>query len=454
MTVITKKVPSPIYHVPVAEDESRLRKFICASDETPLILAPRRFPAIPCPPNNTDTSIAILTSVGFRQLEAHQYLESINKLKPDIAIGFADLVYGQPPGVKRRGKMVDRTHAYTQDALETLYGNSVPAEQKSKTAYFAPVLPLDNAQQSIYLDDLQDEFHSRISGLALYESASLSYIPESLGDLPRLLLSQPGGPHDLLRDISLGADILTLPFVGECSDAGIALDFTFPAPSNTQASVPKVLGLDLGSSDHAKDTSTLSEGCECYACRNHHRAYFNHLLNAKEMAAWALLQMHNYHTMDLFFAGVRNSIQQGTFEEDAKSFNRAYVSQLPDRTGEGPRYVHFSFLIRSDFTDSPSGCAAINFRPVPTSAVRVYTADLMMFHKNSLSHNRLLRRRIPMRVDSSTTALLRRFDAACNFLYDYKKCSLRYSWPTANILVHSLLCSEAGPGPPRLFLDT
>ena len=146
--------------------------------------------------------------------------------------------------------------------------------------------------------------------------------------------------------------------------------------------------------------------------------------------------------------------QQGTFEEDVKSFNRAYVSQLPDRTGEGPRYVNSSFLIIFNFTDSPSGCAAINFRPVPISADRVYTADLMMFHKNSPSHNRLLRRRIPMRVDSSITALLKRFDGACNFLYDYKKCSLRYLWPIANILVHSLFCSIAGPGPPRLFLDT
>lgn len=241
--------------------------------------------------------------------------------------------------------MVDRTHAFTQDALERLYGKSVPAEQKPATAYFAPVLPLDNAQQSLYLDDLQNEFHSRVSGLALYESASLAQIPESLGDLPRLLLSQPGSPHDLLRDVSLGGDLMTLPFVGECSDAGIALDFTFPAPANANVhaevsgSQPRPLGFDLWSPDTAKDVSALSEGCECYACRKHHRAYFNHLLNAKEMAAWALLQMHNYHVMDLFFAGVRESILRETFEEDVLSFTRIYASELPQRTGEGPRYV-------------------------------------------------------------------------------------------------------------------
>lgn len=234
--------------------------------------------------------------------------------------------------------MVDRTHAYTRDALEHLYGESVADESRSKTKYFAPVLPLDNTQQTLYLDDLEGEFRDRMAGLALYESASLGYIPESLGNLPRLLLSEPSSPHDVLREISLGADLLTVPFLQGCSDAGIALDFAFPVPPAVQAhGKPRPLGLDLWSSEHAKDVSPLIEGCECYACRNHHRAYLNHLLRAKEMAAWALLQMHNYHVIDRLLAGARESIQRGTFEEDVKAFHRAYVADLPDPTGEGPR---------------------------------------------------------------------------------------------------------------------
>lgn len=232
--------------------------------------------------------------------------------------------------------MVDRTHAYTRDALEHLYGESVA--EKSKAKFFAPVLPLDNTQQSLYLDDLEGDFKDRIAGLALYESASLGYISEALGDLPRLLLSDPSSPHEVLREISLGADLLTVPFLQGCSDAGIALDFAFPVPAAVQArGEPQPLGLDLWSSEHAMDISPLVKGCECYACRKHHRAYFNHLLRAKEMAAWALLQMHNHHVIDRLLAGARDSIQRGTFEEDVKAFHRAYVANLPDRTGEGPR---------------------------------------------------------------------------------------------------------------------
>lgn len=309
----------------------------------PMILGPRRYPPIPCPPTNTETSIAVLTSIGFRQLSAEHYVEAIQKLMPDIAIGLADIVLGNPPGVKRRGKMVDRTHAFTRDALEQLYELPDTKGEKSQAAYFAPVLPLDNAQQSLYLDDLETEFRDYLSGLALYESSSLTFIPEALGDLPRFLLSDPPSPHEILREISLGADLLSLPLIGSYSDAGIAFDFSFPAPSSSSESgEPRPLGIDLWSPEYKTDLSSLREGCDCYACRHHHRAYFNHLLAAKEMTAWALFSIHNHHIMDKFFAGVRESIQRSTFEADVQAFNRAYVSELPAPTGQGPRYNSIS----------------------------------------------------------------------------------------------------------------
>ncbi|KAF7596592.1 hypothetical protein BBP40_000993 [Aspergillus hancockii] len=303
-----------------------------------LILGPRRVPPLPCPPSNTPNSVAVLTTVGFGQLEAGQYIEAVQKMRPDIVVGLADLVTTHKPGLKRQEKMVDRTHAFTTHATEQLYGSAVPEEDRSKTAYFAPLLPLDNAQQTLYLDDLEDELRQYISGLALYETASLSIVPEALGDLPRLLLSRPATPHVILREVSLGGDLLTIPFLTTSSDAGLALDFVFPPPpSDTTTSESRPLAFDLWVSTHTSDTSPLSESCQCYTCRKHHRAYIHHLLEAKEMLAWTLLQIHNLHTMDNFFAKIRESIQQGTFESDVELFHRTYDSQLPEQTGRGPR---------------------------------------------------------------------------------------------------------------------
>ncbi|KAL2010578.1 hypothetical protein VTN00DRAFT_6385 [Thermoascus crustaceus] len=335
----------PMYKLPTAAHESALRKFISMPEETILVMGPRRVPPIVCPVSNTANSIAILTSVGFRQLEAAHYIEAVQKLRPDIVVGLADLVLGQKPGVKRREKMVDRTHAYTRDATGQLYGDWLDEEQRSKTLYFAPVLPLENTQQLLYFDELEDELRNYISGLSLYESASLSIIPESLGDLPRLSFSEPKTPQDVLREISLGADLITIPFIGAASDGGIALDFVFPAPpfreeevsTSASKSTPKPLGMNMWSPSYSTDLSPLVEGCECYTCRKHHRAYIRHLLSAKEMLAWTLLQIHNYQTMDIFFDAVRESIQRGTFEEDVRTFERTYAPALPEQTGQGPR---------------------------------------------------------------------------------------------------------------------
>lgn len=305
-----------------------------------LVLGPRRVPPLACPASNTPKSVAVLTTVGFAQLETGQYVEAVQRLRPDIAVGLADLVLTHRPGSKRQGKMVDRTHAFTTYSTEQLYGDAVSEGNRSKTAYFAPILPLDNVQQTLYLEDLEDELRRYISGLALYESTSLSVVPESLGDLPRLLFSEPATPHDILREVSLGADLLTIPFLGDTSDAGMALDFVFPPPSaahDTPAAEPKPLALNLWAPTFTTDTAPLKEACQCYTCRNHHRAYIHHLLSAKEMLAWSLLQLHNLHTMDSFFAGIRQSIQQGTFESDVQNFQRTYAPQLPDKTGEGPR---------------------------------------------------------------------------------------------------------------------
>ncbi|RMJ27679.1 hypothetical protein PHISP_01464 [Aspergillus sp. HF37] len=302
----------PIYKTPAAPHESALRRFTCMPDDFLLVLGPRRVPSIVSPTPNTPTSVSILTSTGFSQLRADEYAEAVRKLQPDIAVGMADLVMGREPGRKRRGKMVDRTHAHTMHAAEKLYGGSGPdagqQQQRVKSAFFAPVLPLENTQQSLYLEELENE-----------------------------LWPEPPTPHDALKEVSLGADLLTLPFLVASSDAGMALDFVFPPPPSGSDASRRPLAFNLWSSEYAADLSPLSDNCSCYTCQNHHRAYLNHLLIAKEMLAWTLLQVHNHHVVDNFFSGIRASIEKGTFDEDAQAFHRVYTASMPERTGEGPR---------------------------------------------------------------------------------------------------------------------
>ena len=272
-------------------------------------------------------------------------MEAVQKLRPDIVIGMGDVLFGHTPGVKRADSMGDRTLAWV-DAL----AKEMEEEEgeTANTALFAPLLPIDKEIQSWYLTALRDELSEKISGLVLYETRSIEAVPANLQNLPKLYVGKLDGPHRLLDAINLGIDIFTVPFVNEASDAGIALNFSFPSVpasneplSDNQALLP--LGLDLWSTTYAIDLSSLGEGCECYACKSHHRAYIQHLLNAKEMLGWVLLQIHNHHTLDIFFEGVRGSLRNGNFERQKEAFQDTYQRELPAKTGQGPRMRGYTF---------------------------------------------------------------------------------------------------------------
>lgn len=235
--------------------------------------------------------------------------------------------------------MSGKTERYMKEIMQQRHRTDGPVVN-----LFAPVLPIPYEAQSFYLDRLIDEWLPTISGLAIYDADTILELPEALLPLPRMAFSSPANPLSLLHEISLGVDLFTLPFIGAATDAGVAFSFTFPPdPAATQ----KELGVDMWSSDHATSLAPLVHGCDCYACTKHHRAYIQHLLSAKEMLAWVLLQIHNIRVMDAFFAGVRSSIANGTFLVDSERFKNAYVADLPEGTGTGPRYAR---LIQSSKT--------------------------------------------------------------------------------------------------------
>ncbi|KAH9502771.1 hypothetical protein Btru_069749 [Bulinus truncatus] len=53
--------------------------------------------------------------------------------------------------------------------------------------------------------------------------------------------------------------------------------------------------IDLNNPKYAEDFTALLPGCSCYTCSNFTRSYIHHLLNTKELLAYVLLTMHNFH---------------------------------------------------------------------------------------------------------------------------------------------------------------
>jgi len=298
----------------------------------------RRQPPITSPVANTNSKIGLSTSYGYRQLSSEHYAAAVRKLRPDIVVGLADIPFGQETiSIKRKDKMSDRTEVWTRDLIAKRNGIN---EDEPQFSIFAPILPISQDLQSWYLEHLLDDMVNDISGVAIYDAYLLDDLPEALHKLPRLSFHVPAGPHELLRQTSLGMDLFIIPFIADATDAGIALDFTFPAPQKPDSATSSArysLGIDMWLASHAEDATPLTKGCTCYACTKHHTAYVQHLLMAKEMLGWVLVQLHNHAILESFFTGVRTSLENGTFDQDVAAFEAYYEPSLPEKSGQGPR---------------------------------------------------------------------------------------------------------------------
>ena len=204
-----------------------------------------------------------------------------------------------------------------------------------------------------------------IAGLAFHDTELVGEIPatSSMARKCRLSIDEPSGPLRVLREVGWGIDVFTCGFLGGATDGGVGLVFEFPAGvrvgdgegggredgqgenerGREREEGLKRLGINMWAPIHSTSLLPLLAGCKCHTCTTHHRAYIQHLLSAKEMLGWVLLQIHNHHTISEFFKNIRMSIREGRFEDDCKVFERTYEAELPGGGGTGPRVRGYHF---------------------------------------------------------------------------------------------------------------
>jgi len=57
----------------------------------------------------------------------------------------------------------------------------------------------------------------------------------------------------------------------------------------------------------------VDDECDCYTCKNFSRAYLHHLDKCKEILGATLNSIHNLHYYQTLMAGLRRSLEEGTF---------------------------------------------------------------------------------------------------------------------------------------------
>ncbi|MBE6618673.1 MAG: tRNA guanosine(34) transglycosylase Tgt [Ruminococcaceae bacterium] len=157
-----------------------------------------------------------------------------------------------------------------------------------------------------------------IGGLAVGEEASVMYEtidvvePYMPADKPRYLMGV-GTPVNILEAVYRGVDFF---------------DCVMPSRNARHGNLFTWQGkLTLKNEKFKEDSSPISEGCTCPACRSYSRAYIRHLLKVDEILGMRLCVLHNLH----FYNELMEKIRQALDEENFDQFYKKYVVQLDER---------------------------------------------------------------------------------------------------------------------------
>ncbi len=221
-------------------------------------------------------------------------------LGADIIMAF-DECAPYPCTYKQARKALDKTKAW----LERCYD----AHKNYNQALF-PIV------QGAFFDDLRKEsaeFVSKfdavgyaIGGVSVGEPTEMkNHITKITAPLlpfnkPRYLMGV-GTPVDLINGIKYGIDMFDC--VLPTRNARHGTFFTYKGN--------KI----IKNKQFEKDFTPLDEKCDCYACRNHTKAYIRHLYKTQEATAATLLSIHNIHFLLNLVKNIRKSIIENTFDE-------------------------------------------------------------------------------------------------------------------------------------------
>ncbi|XP_078264755.1 queuine tRNA-ribosyltransferase accessory subunit 2 [Rhinoraja longicauda] len=343
-------VPEPVHltlstlaeHQEVLEEyKEGIGKFIGMPDS--LIYCSLYDPASPCPSGyNTNKTVSVWGGGGRIELTLSKFMAIQQAFKPDWYQCMAD---GEPlpPGSSRKriNKSVDRTLGFLDECLEVHQNSEV-----LKNAEIIGVIEggdileerLRSARETLkrpvggfLLDGLQGE--SMTDGLKLDLISSVT--GELPVDKPRLIHGI-GKPDEVLECVSRGVDLFEGFFPYQVTEQGKALSFNYKYKVVPETEVlhrngsgeneissktmdgdrkVKAFSIDLKNEQFRDDFSSLVDGCPCYCCKNHTRAYLYHLLLTNELLAGVLLMIHNLHHYFAFFQSIRDALKDGRLKE-------------------------------------------------------------------------------------------------------------------------------------------
>ena len=154
-----------------------------------------------------------------------------------------------------------------------------------------------------------------IGGLSVGEPKPVMYemldelVPYLPDDKPHYLMGV-GTPDCLLEGVLRGVDMFDCVLATRIARNGTV--FT------------KHGRMVIRNAEYAHDFRPIEEDCDCYACRNHSRAYIRHLLKAGEITGARLASIHNLRFLLRMMEDIRAAIAEDRLEEYRSDFYNRY----------------------------------------------------------------------------------------------------------------------------------
>lgn len=236
------------------------------------------------------------------------------KLGADMIFAFDECTSPTAPYDYQK-KSLDRTYAWAKRSLD----RHEALDTEKKQALFGVV-------QGGRFQELREEA-ARTIGALEFDGFGIggSFTKDDIGtavgwvnallpeDKPRHLLGI-GEPRDLFEAVEVGCDLF---------------DCIAPTRMGRHGTLHTKDGrMNIRNAQFTNDFSPIQEGCTCYTCAHHTRAYLSHLFRAEEMLAATLASIHNLHFILRLVEKMRDTILDGTFVEFKKEWLARYYKTV------------------------------------------------------------------------------------------------------------------------------
>ncbi|NXC42243.1 QTRT2 ribosyltransferase, partial [Penelope pileata] len=305
-------------------------------------------PVAPCPSGfNTNKTVSLWGASGRMEITASKFMDIQRAIQPDWfqCISDGDTISGEVSR-KRAKRSVDRSLSFLDACLQLLEkspelqgsvmfgaieGGDV-LEERLRSARETAKRPVGG----FLLDGFQGSAMAKETKLKLIASVTAE-LPE---DKPRIIHGV-GKPDEVLECVERGVDIFESFFPLQVTERGCALVFGYDYHSDPEATETTPSDLEKSGNgteeDQAEvaeadpemtpyeiflkdrryhdDFGPLLEGCTCYCCQRHTRAYLHHLLVSNELLAGVLLMMHNFQHYFSFFSAIRDALRDNKLDQ-------------------------------------------------------------------------------------------------------------------------------------------